>query len=612
MSGKPTSRQTAKQASLEAPHLVAVAPADPGPARAREPTLYEAMDRAAHASVAKATSGLAPSVLGEAWMDWAVHLAVSPGKQLQLLETALRNSQALWSASLRTSPAPDSPAPDSPDRPDTPPDKRFAGEGWQKYPFNVWSQAHQQNWRWWQDAMTGVHGVAAPHEDLMAFVAGLLVDTTAPSNFAATNPDVISATVAEHGQNLVRGAQHLAEDIGRKAGATQAEGPQAFEVGRNLAITPGKVVFRNELIELIQYTPTTETVRPEPILIVPAWIMKYYILDLSPENSLVRFLVGQGYTVFIVSWKNPDAADRDLGMDDYSRLGIMDAVDAVQAITKASELHAVGYCLGGTLLSIAAAAMARDGDRRFATVSFLAAQVDFTEAGELRLFINESEVTLIEDMMAEKGFLSSEQMAGTFALLRARDLVWAPAIRDYLLGERGDSFDLMAWNADATRMPARMHSEYLRRLFLDNDLAEGRYRVGKKTIAISDIRAPVFAVGTEDDHVAPWRSVYKLHLFADADITFVLTSGGHNAGIVSEPGHHNRHFRIADTKADTAFRDPEEWFAETDPQGGSWWPAFTAWLDGHSSEPVPPPPTGARSGHNAALCDAPGTYVLQR
>lgn len=561
---------------------------------------FEMLDRIAHASIAKATSGMSPSVLAEAWTDWAVHLASSPGKRLHLLEEGLKNAQALWAASLGITPV------------ETTDDRRFAGEGWQKYPFNVWSQAHQKSWQWWQNAMTDVHGVTPAHENLMAFMTGLVTDTMAPSNFALTNPEVISATVAENGQNLIRGAQHLAEDVARKTGTGQPAEPQHFEVGRNLAMSPGKVVFRNDLIELIQYAPTTGTVRPEPILIVPAWIMKYYILDLSAQNSLVGYLVAQGYTVFMVSWKNPTAADRDLGMDDYHQLGVMAAVDAVQAVTKAPKLHAVGYCLGGTLLSIAAAAMGKNGDDRLASITLLAAQVDFTEAGPLRLFINDSQVTLIEDMMAEKGYLSSDQMAGAFALLRARDLIWAPAIRDYLLGQRGASFDLMAWNGDATRMPARMHSEYLRKMYLNNDLAEGHYRAGGKTIAIADIRAPIFAVGTEDDHVAPWQSVYKLHLFADTDVTFVLANGGHNAGIVSEPGHPNRHFRIAESTVSAAYRDPDEWMAENTAQDGSWWTAFADWLDHRSGAPIAPPPMGAPSGAYKALCDAPGTYVMQR
>jgi polyhydroxyalkanoate synthase len=565
---------------------------------------FEALDRMAHAGVAKATSGLSPSVLTEAWMDWAVHLAASPGKQLQLMGQGAKNAQALMAASLGIS--------GTDDVADAIPDRRFASKRWQKYPFNVWVQAHCQTWQWWQDATTGVHGVTPAHADMMAFVTGLISDSAAPSNFAATNPDVISATINQHGQNLLSGAKNLATDMARKAGTGQSADAQPFQVGHNLATTPGKVVFRNKLIELIQYAPTTGTVRPEPILILPAWIMKYYILDLSAQNSLVRFLVAEGFTVFMVSWKNPDAGDRDLGLDDYLQSGVMAALDAVQAITKATKVHAVGYCLGGTLLSIAAAAMGRDGDDRLASVTMLAAQVDFTEAGPLRLFINDAEITLIEDMMADKGFLSSDQMAAAFALLRARDLIWGPAIRDYLLGQRGDDFDLMAWNADATRMPARMHSEYLRKLFLNNDLAEGRFHVGRKAIAVGDIRIPVFAVGTEDDHVAPWRSVYKLHLFTGSDITFVLTSGGHNAGIVSEPDHPHRHFRIGDTAANAIYRAPDEWMAEHDLTQGSWWTSFAAWLDKRSGHAVPPPPMGAPSGHYKALYDAPGTYVLQQ
>ncbi|WP_282129450.1 PHA/PHB synthase family protein [Roseobacter litoralis] len=562
---------------------------------------FEALDRMAHASVAKATSGLSPSVLGEAWMDWATHLATSPGKRLQLMEQAMHNAQALWTTGLGN----DTPT-------DAKPDQRFASEHWQTYPFNVLAQAQQQSWQWWQDAMTGVHGVTPEHENLMAFVTGLITDTASPSNSPLTNPDVIAATFAEGGQNLVRGAQHIAQDVARKNGDAHPNDEQPFEVGRNLAATPGKVVCRNDLIELIQYAPTTGIVRPEPILIVPAWIMKYYILDLSAQNSMVAFLVAQGFTVFMVSWKNPDESDRDLSMEDYRELGVMAAIDAALAITKAPKLHAVGYCLGGTLLSIAAAAMGRDKDKRLASVSFLAAQVDFTEAGQLKLFINDSEVTLIEDMMAGKGYLSSDQMAGAFALLRARDLIWGPMIRDYMLGQRGDAYDLMAWNADGTRMPARMHSEYLRKLILNNDLAEGHYHVDGKAVAVSDIRAPIFAVGTEDDHVAPWQSVYKLHLFADTDVTFVLTSGGHNAGIVSEPGHAGRHFRIADTPADMDYRDPARWLAETDAEDGSWWIDFSSWLATRSGEPAPPPSMGAATGKYKSLCDAPGTYVMQR
>ena len=292
---------------------------------------------------------------------------------------------------------------------------------------------------------------------------------------------------------------------------------------------------------MIQYEPQTKTVGKEPVLIIPAWIMKYYILDLSPQNSLVNWLVGQGHTVFMVSWKNPGKEDSELGLDDYYRLGAMVALDAVSAVVPDTKIHLTGYCLGGTLAMITAAAMAHKGDDRLKSLTLFAAQGDFTEAGELMLFVSESGVSYLKNMMWGQGYLDTRQMAGAFQMLRSYDLIWSKIVHDYLMGKREDMFDLMAWNADATRMPARMHGEYLEKLFLHNEFAAGRFAVEGELVAPEDIKVPIFAVSTETDHVAPWRSVHKIHLMMNGPVRFILTSGGHNAGIVNEPGHKNRY-----------------------------------------------------------------------
>jgi polyhydroxyalkanoate synthase len=340
--------------------------------------------------------------------------------------------------------------------------------------------------------------------------------------------------------------------------------------------------------------------------------MKYYILDLSRQNSLVKYLTDQGFTVFMMSWKNPGPEDRDLGLDDYRTLGVMAALEAVHAIAPNQKIHAVGYCIGGTLLSIAAAAMARDGDDRLKSITLLAAQVDFMEAGELMLFINESQLAFLEDMMWEQGFLDAAQMAGAFQILHSNDLIWSRMVHDYLMGERTPMIDLMAWNADATRMPYRMHSEYLRHLFLNNDLAAGRLVVAGRPIVLTDIRAPIFSVGTVRDHVAPWQSTYKINLLTDTEVTYLLTSGGHNAGIVPEPAHNGLSFQVRTRKADDQYVDPETYLANAPRKDGSWWPEWAAWLTEHSSAPAAPPSMGATASGYTPLCEAPGTYVLQQ
>ncbi len=567
------------------------------------------VDRSLHAAAARFTAGLSPAALAAAYMDWAMHLAVSPGKQMQLADKAVRKWTRLATHAARCACAPDGQPPCIEPLPQ---DKRFTAEPWQRWPYDFIYQSFLLQQQWWHNATTGVRGVTKQHENVVEFATRQLLDMVSPSNFLATNPELIEITLRQGGMNLVRGAQNFWEDWERAVSGKKPAGAETYQVGRDVAVTPGKVVYRNRLIELIQYAPATETVRPEPVLIVPAWIMKYYILDLSPGNSLVRYLTEQGFTVFMISWKNPTPDDRDLRFEDYRTLGVVAALDAISAIVPAEPVHAVGYCLGGTLLSIAEAAMARDGEERLATMTLLAAQTDFTEAGELMLFINESQLSFLEDMMWEQGFLDTRQMAGAFQLLRSNDLIWSRLVREYMRGEREPMIDLMAWNADQTRMPYRMHAEYLRKLFLDNDLAEGRYLVDDRSVAMTDIRTPVFAVGTTRDHVAPWRSVYKIHLQTDTDITFLLTSGGHNAGIVSEPGRNGRSYQVATRRSSDRYLDPETWLATAPLKPGSWWPEWTTWLAARSGEPVPPPAMGNADAGLALLADAPGRYVLQQ
>jgi len=567
-------------------------------------------DRTLNYLVARQTLGLSPHALAEAWLDWAGHLATSPGKQLQLWHKALRKAVRL----AEGHPACMSSEGDAPPCIEPlPQDKRFESPAWQRFPFNLIYQSFLLQQQWWHNATTGVHGVSRQHEQQVEFAARQVLDIFSPSNVWFLNPDVIERTMAEGGRNLQRGWMNAIDDWDRSANHRPPAGAEAFEVGRNLAITPGKVVYRNRLMELIQYAPSTPDVHAEPVLIVPAWIMKYYILDLQPENSLIRYLVGRGFTVFTISWKNPTAEDRNLGMEEYRELGVMAALDAIGKIVPDRRVHATGYCLGGTLLSIAAAAMARDDDRRLKSLSFLATQTDFHDAGELTLFINPSQVAFLEDLMAEQGYLDSSQMAGAFQLLRSQDLVWSRLVRDYMMGERQPMFDLMAWNADSTRMPYRMHSEYLRKLFLDNELAHARYEVEGRPVALGDIRVPIFAVGTETDHVAPWRSAYKFHLLADASVTFLLTNGGHNAGIVSQPGRKGRRYRMATKTERDNYRDPDTWYRETLPVEGSWWSAWTDWLARRSDrELVTPPHMGAPHAGLPVMEDAPGTYVRGR
>jgi polyhydroxyalkanoate synthase len=572
-----------------------------------EPAEAYQFDRALHAMVAGLTGGISPVALSLAYIDWAAHLAAAPQRRLALAQDALGSTNEFFELMGHWR---------SPGEPwalikPQPQDHRFSEPEWERAPFNLIAQGFLLNERWWHQATTDLRGVAPRNAAIVEFSVRQVLDMLAPSNFAVTNPEVLDKVLRSGGENFVFGWQNWFSDWKQLLSAGKPALDQDFVIGKTVATARGKVVFQNELIELIQYCPTTDKVHPEPILIVPAWIMKYYILDLSPGNSLVKYLTGEGFTVFMISWRNPGPEDRDISFDDYRRLGVQAALAVIGEIVPGPQIHALGYCLGGTLLSIAAAAMARDGDSRLKSVTLLAAQTDFTEAGELTLFINESQVTFLEDMMWERGVLDTTQMAGAFQLLRSNDLIWSKLTRDYLMGERAPPSDLMAWNADATRLPYRMHSEYLRKLFLDNDLAEGRYLVEGKPISLSDMHAPMFVVGTVRDHVAPWKSTYKINYQVEADVTYLLTSGGHNAGIVAPPGEHGHFYQIRTKTAKAAHIGPDEWLEATPKVEGSWWPEWTNWLAGQSGELIGPPRMGRGHVDGETLPDAPGDYVRQ-
>ncbi len=588
--------------SAEPPEIVHPSPFD-------LPDRYStrSLDRAFNAHLARLTMGVSPYGLASTFFSWGVHLMGSPGKQVQLAEKAARKATRLGVYMTHLARDPHAPGCIEP----LPHDHRFDHEGWQRWPYNLIHQNFLLTQQWWYNTACDIDGMTEREQHVVSFIIRQMLDIVSPSNFVATNPEVAAKTVHEGGANLSRGMQHFLEDWERTVQGKPAAGAEDFVPGRDVATTPGKVVFRNHLLELIQYAPRTDTVKAEPILIVPAWIMKYYILDLSPHNSLTGHLVDQGYTVFMVSWRNPDAEDRDMGMAEYFE-ALDEALEAVGAIVPEQKVHAMGYCLGGTLMAAKAAQMARDGVDRLASLTLLATQVDFTEPGELQLFISESEVTFLENMMWDQGYLDTKQMAGAFQLLRSADLIWSRYIREYLMGERPEMFDLLAWNADATRLPYRMHSEYLRKLYLGNELAAGQYRIDNKPVTLDSIDVPLFSVSTTSDHIAPWRSVYKLHLLTEPSVTFVLTSGGHNAGIVSEPGHKGRSFQIHTTEAEDTYVPPETWETMAETREGSWWPALVNWLDDRSSGDVAPPALGAESGEYQPKEPAPGTYVFQK
>ena len=556
------------------------------------------------AQLASVSGGLATDDYLHAWWEWWLNLAAQPTTQWMMLQEGLERASDSWQFALSAAAG----KPLAHEHPDP----HFKAEGWNRFPYNALVRSYGNLEQWSEQLLGGTAGVSSDNSQRLEFMRRQLLETLSPAHYLATNPELLEQTCAEAGANLLRGWQHWLEDAQRMLSGGAAPGTEAFRVGEQLAITPGKVVMRNELIELIQYAPQGASVYAEPILITPAWIMKYYVLDLSPHNSLVKYLVEHGHTAFMISWRNPQARDRELGMDDYLRLGVHAALETIQAIAPGRRVHGVGYCIGGTLLSIAAAQLARNASNILATVTLLAAQTDFSAPGELSLFITPSQLGALDALMQREGVLGSERMGAAFALLRSSDLIWDPAIKTYLRGERSKLNDLMAWNADGTRMPCRMHSEYLNRLYLHNELANGSFTIDGQPIDLRRISVPMFVVGTETDHVAPWPSVLKTRaLTRSEDFTFLLTSGGHNAGIVSGPVHPKRRHRIYQWNDNHSTLSPAEYEQAAQLHSGSWWPSWQSWLAAHSgSEQQPPPQMGNSAAGYPPLCAAPGGYVL--
>ncbi|WP_440995721.1 PHA/PHB synthase family protein [Arhodomonas sp. SL1] len=492
-----------------------------------------------------------------------------------------------------------------------PRDRRFRGEGWEENPYFAYlREAYLITAR---ELLASAHDVSTDldaHERArVEFYTRQFADALAPSNFAATNPEVLAETLRTGGANLLRGLRHLTEDLARGGGLLRIRqtDANAFELGRDIAATPGKVIYQNALMQLIQYSPATDTVARRPLLIVPPWINKYYILDLTPKKSFIRWAVEQGLTVFVISWVNPDQRYAETGFDDYLLEGPLAALDAIEAATGEREVNAIGYCIGGTLLACTLAWMAARGDQRVKSATYFTSLLEFSDVGPMSVFIDEEQIRYLERDMNARGYLEGTHLANAFNLLQANDLIWGFVVNNYLLGRDPAPFDLLYWNSDSTRMPRRMHSFYLRNMYLENRLREpGGIELAGEPIDLSAIRLPAFFVATRGDHIAPWHSCYRSALLHGGRKRFVLGGSGHIAGVINPAGSQKygywSHGRLP--------ADPEQWLAAAQEHQGSWWPEWLAWVQRHSGGEVP-----ARSPGDGALTpieEAPGSYVRVR
>ncbi|MDO9523930.1 MAG: class I poly(R)-hydroxyalkanoic acid synthase [Gemmobacter sp.] len=491
-----------------------------------------------------------------------------------------------------------------------PKDRRFSNPLWDTHPyFNFIKQQYLLNSEAVQSSVNAMDNLDPNDRKRVEYFARQIVDMMSPTNFFGTNPDALERAVATEGESLVKGLENLVRDIEANGGellVTLAD-PNAFKVGQNIGATPGQVVFRNRMLELIQFSPTTEKVHKTPLVIFPPWINKFYIMDLKPQNSLIKWIVDQGYTLFVVSWVNPDASHADIGMDDYVNEGYVKAIEAVKSITGEDKVNAVGYCIAGTTLSLTLAMMAKKGDASIKSATFFTMLSDFSDQGEFAPFLTDDFIDGIEREVAEKGYLSNKIMSRTFSFLRSNDLIYQPAIRSYMMGEAPPAFDLLFWNGDGTNLPGRMAVEYLRWLCQQDQFARGTYMLNGQIVSPADIKTPLCAIACETDHIAAWKASFAgIRKFGSKDKTFILSESGHIAGIVNPPGKEKYGHYVNDDLSLSA----EDWQKTATFTKGSWWPRWDEWLAKRSGPKVAARIPGSEPGY-PALCPSPGTYVIR-
>jgi len=552
---------------------------------------------------AEANGNPDPLNIGSAFLDMTARMMANPARLVQAQLGFWQDYLTLWQNTARRMMGEQV----RPVISEDPRDRRFKDDAWRENEvFDFIKQSYLLSARFFQNVVSGVDGLDPKTAQKVDFYTRQFVDAMSPSNFLLTNPEVLRKTAETGGENLLKGLSHLLADLERGRGQLRIRmtDDSKFKVGENIAVTPGKVVYQNDLMQLIQYSPTTETVLKRPLVIFPPWINKFYILDLRPRNSFVRWAVEQGHTVFVASWVNPDEklAEKDFG--DYMQEGVYAALDAIEKATGEREVNAIGYCLGGTLLATTLAHMAARRDDRIKSATYFVTMTDFAEAGELGVFIDEEQLKSLEERMQKRGYLEGTEMATTFNMLRANDLIWSFVVNNYLLGQEPFPFDLLYWNDDSTRMPARMHSFYLRRMYQDNDLVKpGAIELLGEKIDLRKIKVPSYLISTREDHIAPWKSTYRATQIYSGPVRFVLAASGHIAGIVNPPESGKYSHWVNENLPP----DPEEWFRGATELAGSWWPDWQRWVTALSNERVPARIPG--TGGLPALEDAPGSYV---